>query len=79
MLFASIWDSFVGTRFGVATVPLYFNIFLFNICAPRIMALLVPVYFLLIQEVLIEDFVFKMNVSSYSFMEAALTVRFCGI
>ena len=53
--------------------------FLLNMCVPRIMALSVPVHFLFIQEILIEGFVLEKNVSSYSFVEAALTVRFCGI
>ena len=53
--------------------------FLLNMCAPRIMTLLVPVHFLFIQEILIEGFVLEKNVSSYSFVEAALAVRFCGI
>ena len=57
----------------------FFIFFLLNMCAPRIMALLVPVHFLFIQEILIEGFVLEKNVSSYSFVEPALTVRFCGI
>ena len=57
----------------------FFNFFLLNMCTPRIMALLVPVNFMFTQEILIEGFVLKKNVSSYSFVEAALTMRFCGI
>ena len=57
----------------------FFDFFLLSMSAPRIMALLVPVHFLFIQEILLEGFVFKKNVSSYSFAEAALTMRFCGI
>ena len=53
--------------------------YLLNMCAARIIALLVPVHFLFIQEILKEGFVLKKNVSSYSFMEAVLTMRFCGI
>ena len=53
--------------------------FLLNMCAPRIMAFLVPVHFLFIQEFLIEGFVLKNNVSTYSFVEAALIMRSCGI
>ena len=66
--------------------------FLLNMCAPRIMALLVPVYFILyenfllvpihfmfIRELLTEGFVLKKHFSSYSFVEAALTMKFCGI
>ena len=53
--------------------------FLLNMCAPRFMTLLVPVTFLCIQEIVIEGFVLKNNVSSYSFVETALTMSFCGI
>ena len=55
------------------------NFFLLNKCASRIMALMVPVHFLFIQEILIEVFVLKKNFSSYSYVEDALTVRFCEI
>ena len=45
-----------------------------------LMALLVPVNFMFIQENLVEGFVSKKNFSSYSFMESALTMRrLCGI
>ena len=57
----------------------FLKVFLLNMCAPRIMVLLVPVYFMFIQEILIEGFVSKKNFSSYSFVEAALEMRFCGI
>lgn len=56
-----------------------FYFFLLNICAARIMALLVPVNFLFMQEILIEGFVLKKNVRSYRFMEAALIMRFSAI
>ena len=46
------------------------NFFLLDMCAPRI---------LFIHEILKESFVLKKNVSSYSFMKAALTMRFRGI
>ena len=45
---------------------------------PRIMALLVSVHFLFIEEILIEGFVLKENGNGYSFVEVALTMRFCG-
>ena len=57
----------------------FLKFFLLNMCAPNIMTLLVPVYFMFIQEILAEGFVLKKNFSSYSFVEAALTMRFCGI
>ena len=47
--------------------------------AARIIALLVPAYVLFIQEILIEGFVLENNISSYSFVKAALTMKFCGI
>ena len=46
----------------------FFEFLLLNMCAPRIMALLVPVHFMFIQEIVIEGFVLKKNVSSYSFV-----------
>ena len=46
--------------------------FLLNMCAPKIMALLVPIHFMFIRELLTEGFVLKKNFSSYSFLEAAL-------
>ena len=55
------------------------NFFLLDMCAPRIMTFFMPVHFLFIQEILKESFVLKKNVSSYSFMKAALTMRFRGI
>ena len=57
----------------------FLKVFLLNMCASRIMVLLAPVYFMFIQEILIEGFVSKKNFSSYSFVEAALEMRFCGI
>ena len=57
----------------------FLKFFLLDICAPKIMALLVLVHFMFIQEILAEDFLLKENSSSYSFVEAALTMRFCGI
>ena len=57
----------------------FLKVFLLNMCAPRIMVLLVPVYFMFIQEILIEGFVSKKNFSSYSFVDAAFAMRFCGI
>ena len=45
---------------------------LLNMCAPKIMALLVPIHFMFIRELLTEGFVLKKNFSSYSFLEAAL-------
>ena len=56
----------------------FLKYFLLNMCAPRIMALLVPVHFIFIQEILIEGFVLKNNFSSYSFVEGALRMKFCG-
>ena len=53
--------------------------FLVNMCAPRIMALLVPVHFMFNQEILIDGFVLKKNFSSSSFAEAAVTMGFCWI
>ena len=45
-----------------------------------LMALLVPVSLMFIQENLVDGFVSKKNFSSYSFVETALTMRrFCGI
>ena len=38
------------------------------------MALLVPTRFMFIQEIVIEGFALKQNFSSYSFLEAALTI-----
>ena len=38
--------------------------FLLNMCAPKFMALLVPVTFLFIQEIMIQGIVLKNNVSS---------------
>ena len=38
--------------------------FLLNMCAPKFMGLLVPVTFLFIQEIMIQGFVLKNNVSS---------------
>ena len=52
----------------------FLNIFLLNVCAPRIMALLIPVHFMFTQQILIEGFVLKKNFSSYSFVEAAVTI-----
>ena len=65
---------------------------LLNMCAPKIMALLVPVHFMFIREILVgtrtfyvytrnsyRGFCFKKNFSSYSFVEAALAMRFCWI
>ena len=57
----------------------FLKFFLLNMRAPKIMALLVPVHFMFIREILAEGFVLKKNFSSYSFVEAALTMRFCGI
>ena len=42
----------------------FLKFFLLNMCAPMIMALLVPVDFLFLQEILIESFVSENNVSS---------------
>ena len=53
--------------------------FLLDMCARRIKTFFVPVHFLFIQEILKESFVLKKSVSSYSFMKAALTMRFRGI
>ena len=47
----------------------FLKFFLLNMCAPRIMAFLVPADFMFIQEILIEGFVLKKNFSSYSFVE----------
>ena len=55
------------------------NFFLLDMCAPMIMTFFMPVHFLFIHEILKESFVLKKNVSSYSFMKAALTMRFRGI
>ena len=49
----------------------FLNLSLLNMCAARIMALMVPVHFIFIQEHLIEAFVFKKNFRSYSFVEAS--------
>ena len=57
----------------------YLKFFLLNMCAPRIMALLVLVHFMFKQEILIDGFVLKKNFSSYSFAEAALTMGFFWI
>ena len=57
----------------------FLKFFLLNMCAPMVMALLVPVHFTLLREILEEGFVLKKKFSSYSFVEAALTMRFCGI
>ena len=58
----------------------FLKLFLLNMCAPKIMAFLVPVHFMFIGEILAaKGFVFKKNFSCYSFVEAALTVRFCAI
>ena len=54
----------------------FLKFFLLNMRAPKIMALLVPVHFMFIREILAEGFVLKKNFSSYSFVEAALTMRF---
>ena len=37
----------------------FLKLFLSNICAPRIMSLLVPAHFMFIQEILIDGFVLK--------------------
>ena len=55
------------------------NFFLLNMRAPKIMALLVPVHFIFIREILAEGFLLKKNFSSLIFVEAALTMRFCRI
>ena len=52
----------------------FLKFFLLNMWAPRIMAFLVPAHFMFIQEILIEGFVLKKNFSSYSFVEAAVTI-----
>ena len=39
----------------------FLKFFLLNMCAPRIMALLVPVHFMFMQEILMEGFVLKKN------------------
>ena len=57
----------------------FLNFFSLNMCAPKIMAFLAPVHFMFIPEVLTEGFCFKKNFSSYSFVEVALTMRFCWI
>ena len=57
----------------------FLKFFLLNMRAPKIMALLVLVNFMFIWEILAEGFVLKKNFSSYSFVEVALTMRFCGI
>ena len=57
----------------------FLKFFFLNMCAPKIMALLIPVHFMFIREIFAEGFVLKKNFSSYSFVEAALTMRFCGI
>ena len=57
----------------------FLKFFLLNMRAPKIMALLAPVHFMFIREILGEGFVLKNNFNSYSFVEAALTMRFCGI
>ena len=53
----------------------FLKLFLLNMCTPRIRALLVPAHFMFIQEILIKGFVLKKNFSSYSFVEAVLTIR----
>ena len=50
----------------------FLNLFLLNMCAARIIAFIVPVHFIFIQEILIEGFVLKKNFRSYSFVEASL-------
>ena len=55
------------------------SFFWLNMCAPRIMSLLVPAHFMFIQEILIEGFILKKNFISYSFLEAVLIMRFCWI
>ena len=60
-------------------ITISWNFFLLNICAPKIMAFLVPVHFMFIREILAGGFALKKNFSSYSFVEAALTMKFCGI
>ena len=57
----------------------FLKLFLLNMRAPKIITLLVPVHFMFIREILAESFVLKKNFSSYSFVEAALTMTFCGI
>ena len=53
---------------------------LLNLFASLIMAFLVPVHFMFIQENLVKSFVSKKNFSSYSLVETALTMRrLCGI
>ena len=39
----------------------FLKFFLLNMCAPRIMALLVPVHFMFMQEILMVGFVLKKN------------------
>ena len=57
----------------------FLKFFLLNMRAPKIMALLVPVHFMFIREILADGFVLKNNFSSYSFVEAALTMKSCEI
>ena len=53
----------------------FLKFFLLNMCALRIMDLLVPAHFMFIQEILTDGFILKTNFSSYSFVETALTIR----
>ena len=88
--FMFIQEILVGTR--------TFHVYARNSCwYPYILCsyenfLLVPVHFMFIQEILVgtrtfyvhmrnsyRGFCFKKNFSSYSFVEAALTMRFCWI
>ena len=58
----------------------FLKFILLNLFASLIMALLVPVHFMFIQENFVEGFVSKKNFSSYCFVETALTMtRHCGI
>ena len=54
----------------------FLKLFLLNMCPPKIIALLVPVHFMFIREILAEGFALENILSSYSFVEAALTTRF---
>ena len=54
----------------------FLKLFLLNMCPPKIIALLVPVHFMFIREILAEGFALKNILGSYSFVEAALTTRF---
>ena len=53
----------------------FLKFILLNLFASLIMALLLPVNFMFIQENLVEGFVSKKNFITYSFVETALTMR----